>query len=83
MAVEKHMESSAFGHVKGLDLCHEEVTPNPGLVDGLEVGGLKVEPEGWGMGALSLGTRTVLSLEDLASQPSGHSGEGPSVFHRR
>lgn len=77
MAVEKHMESSAFGHVKGVGPCHEEVTPNPGWVIGLEVGGLKVEPEGWGMGALRLGTMTAPNLEDLASQPSGHSGEGP------
>lgn len=83
MAVEKHMESSAFGNVKGVCPCNEEVTPNPGRVDGLEVGGWEVEPEGWGMEGLRLGTRTVPSLDDLASQPSGLGGEGPSVLHRR
>lgn len=50
VAVEKHMESSAFGHVKGVGPSNEEVTPNPGWVDGLEVGGWEVEPETWGMG---------------------------------
>lgn len=61
MAVKKHTGSSAFGNVKGVCPCNEDVTPNPGRVDGLEVGGSEVEPEGWGTGRGEGGAQSVPS----------------------
>lgn len=47
VVVEKHMESLVFGSP-----CTEEVTLNPGQVDGLGRSGLEAECEGcWGWGS--------------------------------
>uniref|UniRef100_A0A8C0T4T5 Activin receptor type-1-like n=2 Tax=Canis lupus familiaris TaxID=9615 RepID=A0A8C0T4T5_CANLF len=81
VAVKKHTGSSAFGNVKGVCPCNEDVTPNPGRVDGLEVGGSEVEPEGWGTGRGEGGASVSPKLwKTWHVSPWGRVGEEPSVL---